>query len=128
MGSMIEGIVPILRVARLDVSVAYYVERLGFGIEWQEAGVMASVSRDGKAIMLCEGGQGNPGTWVWIGVDDAAVLHGELAVRGATILRPPANFPWALEMQVTDLDGHVLRFGSEPLAGRPFDSWDTAAG
>jgi predicted enzyme related to lactoylglutathione lyase len=125
---VIEGIVPILRVARLDASVAYYVERLGFAVDWREDGVMASVSRDGRAIMLCEGGQGNPGTWVWIGVQDAAALHEELAARGAFIRRPPANFPWALEVHVTDPDGHVLRLGSEPLDGRPFDSWDPAAG
>ena len=125
---MIKSIVPILRVARLDASLAYYVDRLGFTVDWREDDVMASVSRNGKAIMLCEGGQGNPGTWMWIGVRDAAALHDELAGRGATIRRPPANFPWALEVHVTDPDGHVLRFGSEPLAGRPFDPWDTAAG
>jgi hypothetical protein len=27
---------------------------------------------------------------------------------------PPTNFPWALEMQVKDPDGNVLRIGSEP--------------
>jgi hypothetical protein len=26
-------------------------------------------------------------------------------------------------MHVQDLDGHVLRFGSEPMIGRPFDAW-----
>jgi hypothetical protein len=26
------------------------------------------------------------------------------------------NRPWAYEMQVEDPDGHVLRFGSEPLS------------
>ena len=125
---MIECVIPILRVARLDASVAYYVERLGFRVDWQEPGVMASVSRDGKAIMLCEGAQGNPGTWVWIGVHDAAALHAELAAKGAVIRMTPANFPWALEMHVTDPDGHVLRFGSEPLADRPLVDWDAAAG
>ena len=125
---MIECVIPILRVARLDASVAYYVDRLGFRVDWQEPGVMASVSRDGRAIMLCEGAQGHPGTWVWIGVDDAAALHAELTAKGAAIRMGPANFPWALEMHVTDPDGHVLRFGSEPLADRPLVDWDAAAG
>lgn len=26
-------------------------------------------------------------------------------------------------MQVEDLDGNVLRFGSEPIAGAPFGEW-----
>jgi predicted enzyme related to lactoylglutathione lyase len=118
----VECVIPILRVERLDASVAYYVERLGFRVDWRDAG-MASVSRDGRAIMLCERAQGNPGTWVWIGVEDAAALHAELLASGAVIRRPPANFPWALETHVTDPDGHVLRFGSEPLSDRPFDDW-----
>ena len=121
----VECVVPILRVARLEPSVAYYVGRLGFRVDWR-AGGTASVSRDGKAIMLCEGAQGNAGTWVWVGVEDCAALHRELGAQGADIRMPPANFPWALEMHVADPDGHVLRFGSEPLADRPFVTWETA--
>ena len=34
--------------------------------------------------------------------------------RGAPIRLPPTNFSWALEIQVEDPDGNVLRFGSEP--------------
>ena len=35
----------------------------------------------------------------------------------------PRNFSWAYEMKVGDPDGHVLRFGSEPLKGKPLDPW-----
>lgn len=77
---------------------------------------MTSVSRSGQAIMLCEGDQGNPGTWVWIGVNDAQALFEEYRAKGASIRLPPTNYYWALEMRIEDPDGHVLRFGSEPLA------------
>ena len=83
---------------------------------------MVSVSRDGRGIMLCEGDQGNPGTWVWVGVSDAATLFAEYVTKGATIRRPPSNFRWAYEMHVEDPDGHVLRFGSEPR-DEPFAEW-----
>lgn len=76
---------------------------------------MASVGRDGRSIMLCEGAQGQPGTWVWIGMEDILPLYQRLSGRGARIRQPPENRPWAYEMQVEDPDGHVLRFGSEPL-------------
>ncbi|HKH46613.1 MAG TPA: VOC family protein [Thermoanaerobaculia bacterium] len=46
------GIVPILRVADLEASVAYYVECLGFNVQWR-ADPVASVGRDGATLMLC---------------------------------------------------------------------------
>jgi uncharacterized glyoxalase superfamily protein PhnB len=52
---------------------------------------------------------------VWIGVEDARKLHDELKSQGVTILMPLTNHSWALEFQVEDPDGNVLRFGSEPL-------------
>ena len=63
---------------------------------------------------MCQGDQGRGGAWVWIGVDDVRALEREYARRGAAIRVPPTNFPWALEMQLEDPDGNVLRFGSEP--------------
>ena len=75
------------------------------------------VTRDGANIYLCQGGQGQPGTWVWLGADDVEALYAEYKDSGAEILQPPENFPWACEMKVRDLDGHVLRFGSDPKQG-----------
>jgi hypothetical protein len=94
------------------------VDVLGFEAEWgtEEGSTMASVGRDGRSIMLCEGAQGRPGTWVWIGVEDVRPWHHRLSGRGARILQEPVERPWALEMQVEDPDGHVLRFGSESSA------------
>jgi catechol 2,3-dioxygenase-like lactoylglutathione lyase family enzyme len=111
----------ILRVADLRASVTYYTDILGFKIDW-EAGTITSVSRDNCSIFLAEGDQGHPGSWVWIGVADAEALHEELS-QGAKIRHPPTNFRWSLEMQVEDLDGNVLRLGSDSIEGRPFGPW-----
>jgi predicted enzyme related to lactoylglutathione lyase len=108
---------PILRVADMARSLKYYVEVLGFAnAEWGGAD-FTCVSRDGASIYLAQGGQGQPGTWVWLGVDDVDALRAEYQAKGAIILRPPENFPWAREMKVGDPDGHVLRFGSDPEQG-----------
>jgi hypothetical protein len=42
----------------------------------------------------------------------------KLKARGVAIRLPPTNYPWALEMQIEDSDGNVLRLGSEPRDDR----------
>lgn len=122
-----EGVCPILRVKRARESIDYYVRILGFKIDWQypepESPFIASVSRGPCHIFLSEGDQGNPGSWVWIGVQDADALFAEYALTGATIRQPPTTHPWACEMQVEDLDGNVLRMGSEPKQDEPEGEW-----
>jgi predicted enzyme related to lactoylglutathione lyase len=112
---------PILSVSDLTRSVRYYVDMLGFtNADWGRTD-FTLVSRDGAGIYLAEGGQGNPGTWAWVGVEDVAALHREYSASGATILEAPRNFPWAYEMKVGDPDGHLLRFGSEPREDLPLE-------
>ncbi len=120
---VVEGATPILRVASLAASLRYYIDVMGFAMAWGDES-FACVGRDDASLMLCEGDQGSPGTWVYLGVSDADALHDELRARGAAIRVPPTNYPWgAREVHVTDPDGHVLRFGSEARAGEPLGAW-----
>jgi predicted enzyme related to lactoylglutathione lyase len=115
-----ENCTPILRVADMAVALKYYVDVLGFrNADWGND-VFTFVGRDNSGIYLCQGGQGQPGTWVWIGVEDVEALHQEYVASGARIRREPNNYPWAYEMHVEDPDGHVLRFGSDPKSDMPF--------
>jgi predicted enzyme related to lactoylglutathione lyase len=117
----IECIIPILRVKSLRSSIRFYEEVLGFRLDWggRSGSIVASVSRDGRAIMLCEGSQGQPGTWIWIGVEDIEPLLKAFAAKGATVLQQPTNYSWAYEMRIEDPDGHVLRFGSDAKKNLP---------
>jgi catechol 2,3-dioxygenase-like lactoylglutathione lyase family enzyme len=117
-----EGVTPILRVRSLAVSVEYYVQKLGFKIDWQ-APFFASVSRGRCHIFLSEGDQGNPGGWVWIGVEDADALFEEYRASGAKIRNPLTNYDWAYEMQVEDPDRNILRMGSDQKPDQPIGEW-----
>jgi len=118
-----EGVSPIFRINDLEASIDYYVNILGFKVDWRAEGVIASVSRDRCGIFLCEGDQGHAGGWVWVGVEDAEALFNEYREKGARIRHPPTNYQWSFEMQVEDLDGNVLRLGSEPKENEPSGEW-----
>jgi catechol 2,3-dioxygenase-like lactoylglutathione lyase family enzyme len=120
-----ERVIPILRVSDLRASLRWYGAVLGFRTDWESGAeaahpTMASVSRDGCAVMLCEQDQGAGSAWAWFGVGDVAPLHEELRSRGAEIVLPPTSYSWAYEMRVEDPDGNVLRFGSGPRSDLPF--------
>jgi hypothetical protein len=102
------------------------VNVLGFKVDWDsgEPLVYASVSLDHHAIMLCQGGQGHPGTWIWIGVEDVQSVIELYTSRGARVNQGLTNYPGAYEMRIEDPDGHVLRFGSEPREDLPFVTED----
>ncbi|MGC1452953.1 MAG: VOC family protein [Candidatus Sulfotelmatobacter sp.] len=109
-----EGSAPILRVENMEASLRFYVNLLGFkNASWGSA-EFTSVNRDQAGIYLCRGGQGAGKAWIWVGVEDVEKLYEEYKARGVTIRMPPTNYSWALEMQVEDPDGNVLRIGSEP--------------
>ena len=118
-----EGGNPIFRVRSLSASIDYYVRVLGFKLDWEDPGIGASVSRGRFGLFLIEGDQGNPGSWVWIGVSSAETLFEEYRAAGAKVRHPPTNYSWAYEMQVEDLDGNVLRLGSEPKKDEPLGEW-----
>jgi predicted enzyme related to lactoylglutathione lyase len=119
MAARVECIFPILSVRSIRESIRFYCEMLGFKANWggEHDATMASIERDGQGFMLCQGEQGQPGTWLWIGVDDIRPLHAELVEKGAKVVLPPTRFYWAYEFRIEDPDGHILRFGSDPLPG-----------
>jgi len=116
-------VTPILRVENLAASVEYYVSKLGFKHDWGGPGAFASISRGKCHIFLSEGDQGRTGSWVWIGVEDAEALFSEYRALGAKVRHAPTNYSWAYEMQVEDLDGNVLRMGSDPKCDQLAGEW-----
>jgi hypothetical protein len=56
-------------------------------------------------------------------VGDADLLYEEYLAEGAKIRHPPNNYSWAYELQVFDLDGNVLRLGSDSKRDQPLGTW-----
>ena len=126
---------PFFIVKDLQVSTAYYIERLGFQLDFQGPDgdvYYAGVSRDGIGIMLKAMPdvlpQPNHTRHAWarwdasISTRDPDTLFEELSRRGATFVKELSVVDeglWGFE--VTDADGYVLAFfrlrGEERVAG-----------
>ena len=109
-----ENCQPILRVENMEASLHFYRDMLGFENASWGSNDFTSLSRDQAVLYLCRGDQGRGAAWIWIGVEDVERLHEECKARGVVIRMPPTYHSWAIEMQVEDPDGNVIRFGSDP--------------
>jgi uncharacterized glyoxalase superfamily protein PhnB len=126
------GCRPILRVESVARSIAYYLDCLGFHLDWAWSDeeqrfltpddpcspTFALVSRGQVQFMLSQKSQGMPGMWLHLDVHSAEqvdALHEEWVLKGATIVQPPSTRPWGMyEMRVQDADGHMLRVSGPP--------------
>ncbi len=125
----LNGIAPQFLVADVRAAAEYYRDRLGFKINeyLEDPPVFVIVERDGQRIMLSrvEGGRGGPNradkriaidAYIW--ARDVDRLHAEFAARGARSLTEPCDQFYGLrEIEVLDLDGYVICFGS-PVSQR----------
>jgi catechol 2,3-dioxygenase-like lactoylglutathione lyase family enzyme len=110
------AIVPTLRTRDYDAAKKFYVEGLGFRVdfEWRhEPGfpVFAQVSRDAMRLYLTEheGDCDGPGL-VYLYVPDVDAWQRELLARGVLADAPPQDQPWGnRELQLTDPDGNRVR-------------------
>lgn len=109
-----EGLTPILYVRDFEETVRYYTERLLFRKlwDWGNPPDFGAVALGKVEIFLCRGGQGQPGTWLAIFLEDVDAYFHRISALGAEIVEPPASMPWGMrEMRVRDPNGHIIRFG-----------------
>jgi len=116
----ITAIVPQFLVDDLEQAIAYYRDRLGFAVDFIYDSFYASVSRDGFAIHLKEAPRlageraykkAQEHLDAYVAVSGVRELFSELQSRGATVIQPLQQQPWAcIDFIVEDRDGYVLCF------------------
>ncbi|NUR60908.1 MAG: VOC family protein [Catenulispora sp.] len=110
--------VPILRVMSVAEALPFYLDYLGFSLDWEhrfEAGMplYVQVSRASAVLHLSEHfGDGSPNGAVWIPVRDVYALHEELRAHEDAPVRPgvDADAPGGATLRVLDPYGNMLRF------------------
>lgn len=109
---------PILRIFDEAKAKEFYVDYMGFQIDWEHRfeenmPLYMQVSRAGCILHLSEHhGDGTPGTRIRIECDDVAAFHQELTSKDYKYLCPGVEEqPWAnKEMSLADPFGNVLIF------------------
>ena len=109
---------PIIRIFDEAKAREFYVDFLGFKIDWEhrfEPGLplYMQVSRDGCVLHLSEHhGDCSPGAAMRIATDGLDTLHAELSAKSYKYARPGVeNMPWGTrDMSVKDPFGNRLTF------------------
>lgn len=116
----VENTIPVLPVKDVKRSRAFYVETLGFSVDWGDSddSSICQVSRDGQPIMLMEDQSLGSPACVWVGLENDSLFQ-EYIGKGVTVLRQPENKPWAYQMFIQDIDGNILWLGTEPKRDAP---------
>jgi len=109
-----ECLTPILYVRDFGEAMNYYTKKLLFKKPWNwgRPPTFGAVSLGKVEIFFCLGGQGRPGTWLSIFVDDVDDYCKRIKRLGADVIYGPKDEPWGVrEIHVRDPNQHVIRFG-----------------
>ena len=109
--------VPVLRIHDEALAREFYVDYLGFTVEWEhrfEPGMplYLRVCRDETTLDLSEHhGDSTPGTVVWVPIADAVTFLAEISTRPHPRLNPgiDRDAPGGPTIEITDPFGNVLR-------------------
>jgi len=108
----------VLAVHDLHREAAYYIDQLGFSIEWQDAENWRGLIRDDVRMMLGRCSESIPAAelgdhsyFAFLRTENVDELHREFVERGADILAEPKDKPWGWrEMPVRTPEGFRIMF------------------
>ncbi|MCG8591694.1 MAG: glyoxalase superfamily protein [Proteobacteria bacterium] len=110
-----KAVVPTLRIHDWEPCRLFYVQGLGFGVDWEwrdapHNPAIRQLRRDQAVLYLSEREEdGFPGAVVHLYVEDVDAWHRDLAERGVEVGGPPSDRPWGnREFRLRDPVGNVL--------------------
>lgn len=114
-------VVPILRIFDLEKARRFYVDYLGFSLDWEhrfsaEAPLFIQVSRGSLVLYLSEHhGDGTPGTVVYVETRGVRAYHAELGAKKYPYLNPGISVDeMGTSMTLLDPFGNTLRLNEPP--------------
>ncbi len=121
MVARLKGFSAVFTVRDVPASLAFYRDRLGFGLQFAmgEPPSYAIIERDTVSLHLMPASQSPDGlgtSSIYVYVEDVDALHGEFVGTGCAIDFGPEDLSYGMrEIAVRDPDGNRITFGA-PLA------------
>lgn len=117
---MKQTVIPQLRITNAQRSLAFYVDGLGFAVDWQHQfepnfPLFIQITRSGQTIFLTEHtGDCLVGGAVYFIVPDSRACYEDFSLKGIVAANKPEDTPWGTcEFLLMDPDGNRLRFASD---------------
>jgi catechol 2,3-dioxygenase-like lactoylglutathione lyase family enzyme len=115
-----QRVFPTLRITDYERSKSFYVEGLGFHIDWEhrfepDLPVFMQITRDGLSLFLSQhGGDCAVGGAAYLFVSNVDEWYRGFIQRGVHSENPPQNTSYGVrEICIVDPDGNRLRFGTD---------------
>jgi catechol 2,3-dioxygenase-like lactoylglutathione lyase family enzyme len=116
--------VPIIRIFSEDKAREFYVDFLGFSVDWEHRfgdnfPLYAQVRRSDLVLHLSEHhGDATPGSTIFGPVREIDALHSELEAKDYKFAKPGVDaLPWGKVLEVADPFGNRIRFCVAPEEG-----------
>lgn len=122
----VRAVIPQLRTTDLDASIEFYVDRLGFALEFRYGDFYAGIKAGDHTIHLKLADARDPSIpfvaagdhlHLYFQVDDVAAEAQRLRATGVQFRHQLADTAWGTrEFTIVDDQGHLLCFGEIPPA------------
>lgn len=112
----IQKMSPLLLVADLGRSIAFYNGQLSFELDFRYEDFYAGIVREGHSIHLKLGERSvkdSDHPDLVFSVRNIETFYEELVRKGLRVIQPLRQMPYGKEFYVVDPDGHVLAFVGE---------------
>jgi catechol 2,3-dioxygenase-like lactoylglutathione lyase family enzyme len=113
---------PILYARDFREATRYYTKKLFFDLlwDWGKPASFGCVRLGNVEIFFCLKGQGHPGMWMSVFMDDVDDYFERISKAGAEVISGPKDYPWGCrEIHVRDPNQHVIRFSQGIPAREP---------
>lgn len=111
---------PVLLVADMEASSAFYTERLGFRVDFRYEDFYAGISLEGCSIHLKkrwsrppDRGRDQEDPTILFSVSGIESIYAQVAANAVQVTQTLREMPYGKEFYIADPDGYVLAFVEE---------------